>query len=309
MARAKRSCSGAPRVGGPAIARVQRSARVLARLDVWTALAERAVTRTLRSSHASHDAFALVARGCRHPVIERLCRARRSSPTTRASPRPSGWPLVTGPNMAGNRRHAQIGLSSCSRRSARSSLRRRRDRRCGPRSHPRRRERQPRARRDHLHGRDERDQRDPPQRHARSLVLLDEIGRGTSTYDGVAIAWAVTEHLHDQVPARRYSPPTTTSSCSCPSVCRTRGTTMSPCAKPATRVMSLHRLDPGGTDRSYGVHVAQLAGLPTGSCGAPVKCWQTRERTPGGARRARAAARRGQLALLVKAPPPDPMVD
>jgi DNA mismatch repair protein MutS len=96
----------------------------------------------------------------------------------------------------------------------------------------------------------------------RSLVLLDEIGRGTSTYDGVSIAWAVSEHLHDTA--------------GCKTVFATHYHELTQLADelPAVRnfnvavresgedVVFLHRLQPGGADRSYGIEVGRLAGLP-----------------------------------------------
>jgi len=97
---------------------------------------------------------------------------------------------------------------------------------------------------------------------ARSLVLLDEIGRGTSTYDGVSIAWAVSEHLHDKA--------------ACKTVFATHYHELTQLSDelPAVRnfnvavresgddVVFLHRLQPGGADRSYGIEVGRLAGLP-----------------------------------------------
>jgi DNA mismatch repair protein MutS len=98
---------------------------------------------------------------------------------------------------------------------------------------------------------------------ARSLVLLDEIGRGTSTYDGVAIAWAVTEHLHDRIGcktifATHYHELTQLTE-------RLRAARNFNVAVRETgdSVVFLHRLEPGGTDKSYGIHVGQLAGLPS----------------------------------------------
>jgi DNA mismatch repair protein MutS len=97
---------------------------------------------------------------------------------------------------------------------------------------------------------------------ARSLVLLDEIGRGTATYDGVSIAWAVSEHLHDGV--------------GCKTVFATHYHELTQLADelPALRnynvavresgdqILFLHRLQAGGADRSYGIEVGRLAGLP-----------------------------------------------
>jgi DNA mismatch repair protein MutS len=96
----------------------------------------------------------------------------------------------------------------------------------------------------------------------RSLVLLDEIGRGTSTYDGVSIAWAVSEHLHEQV--------------GCKTIFATHYHELVQLAdelvavrnynvgvrEVGDQILFLHRLQPGGADRSYGIEVGRLAGLP-----------------------------------------------
>ena len=99
---------------------------------------------------------------------------------------------------------------------------------------------------------------------ARSLVLLDEVGRGTSTFDGLAIAWATLRHLHDTTQARsilatHYHQLTEL----------VRGLPAARNAHLAVRdgpdgIVFLHRLVPGSTDRSYGIHVARLAGVPEG---------------------------------------------
>lgn len=96
----------------------------------------------------------------------------------------------------------------------------------------------------------------------RSLVLLDEIGRGTSTYDGVSIAWAVTEHLHDRTRARtifatHYHELTQLADL-LPSVVNWNVSVR----EVGDQVVFLRRLEPGGADRSYGIQVARLAGLP-----------------------------------------------
>jgi len=97
---------------------------------------------------------------------------------------------------------------------------------------------------------------------ARSLVLLDEVGRGTSTFDGLAIAWATLRHLHDvprsrSVLATHYHQLTEL-------VGGLRGARNAHFAvqERPDGIVFLHRLVPGATDRSYGVHVARLAGLP-----------------------------------------------
>jgi DNA mismatch repair protein MutS len=99
-----------------------------------------------------------------------------------------------------------------------------------------------------------------------SFVILDEVGRGTSTYDGVSIAQAVVEHLHD-------SP-----KLGCRTLFATHYHELTALAERLPRVRNervevledgetvrfLHRVVPGGADRSYGIHVAALAGLPSG---------------------------------------------
>jgi len=137
----------------------------------------------------------------------------------------------------------------------------------------------------------------------RSLVLLDEIGRGTSTYDGVAIAWAVAEYLHERV--------------GCKAVFATHYHELTQLADRFARIVNcnvavhesgdqvifLHRLRPGGADRSYGIHVGRLAGLPAEvieRAGAVLRSLEAGHRVATASRPA------DQLALF--APAEDPLV-
>ena len=97
---------------------------------------------------------------------------------------------------------------------------------------------------------------------SRSLVILDEIGRGTSTYDGLSLAWAITEHLHEQIGCRtlfatHYHELTQLEE-SLPRVAN-----LNVAVKEWNdEVVFLHRIVSGGADKSYGIHVARLAGIP-----------------------------------------------
>jgi DNA mismatch repair protein MutS len=97
---------------------------------------------------------------------------------------------------------------------------------------------------------------------SRSLVILDEIGRGTATFDGLAIAWSVAEHLCDEIQCRtifatHYHELTALAS-------------RRPCVRNANvavrewndRIIFLRKIIPGAADKSYGIQVARLAGLP-----------------------------------------------
>jgi DNA mismatch repair protein MutS len=97
---------------------------------------------------------------------------------------------------------------------------------------------------------------------ARSLVILDEIGRGTSTFDGISLAWAITEHLHDHVGCRTLF---ATHYHELVELEKTKPNLRN--ANVAVResggeIVFLHRIVPGGADQSYGIHVARLAGVP-----------------------------------------------
>ena len=96
----------------------------------------------------------------------------------------------------------------------------------------------------------------------RSLVILDEIGRGTSTYDGVSLAWAITEFLHDRIQSRtlfatHYHELTELSK----SLSHVANWNVA-VRENEGDVVFLHRIVPGAADKSYGIHVAKLAGVP-----------------------------------------------
>ena len=98
----------------------------------------------------------------------------------------------------------------------------------------------------------------------RSLLILDEIGRGTSTYDGLSIAWAIIEYLHSHPKLKPFTlfathyHELTELAEMLPGV-RNYNVAVT---ESEGRVVFLHKIVPGGADRSYGIHVAQLAGLP-----------------------------------------------
>jgi DNA mismatch repair protein MutS len=96
----------------------------------------------------------------------------------------------------------------------------------------------------------------------RSLIVLDEVGRGTSTFDGLALAWAIVEHVHDKIRARTlfatHYHQLTELATRLKGVCN-----MNVAVREWNdEIVFLHKIVEGGTDRSYGIHVARLAGVP-----------------------------------------------
>jgi len=257
---------------GEAVARVQRTAAALARLDVWAGLADLAERERYCRPEVT-DGFALALEDSRHPVVERMMPREAFIPNDVRLDEAGRVVLLTGPNMAGKSTVlrqvglavvlAQIGSFVPARRAAIGVV----DRlftRVGASDNLVRGQSTFMVEMSEtsaiLHG-----------ATARSLVLLDEIGRGTSTYDGVAIAWAVTECLHNQIGcktifATHYHELTQLTE----SLAHARNYNVA-VREAGAEIVFLHRLEPGGADRSYGIHVGQLAGLP-----APVvaRAWQ-----------------------------------
>ncbi|HEX5631806.1 MAG TPA: DNA mismatch repair protein MutS, partial [Gemmatimonadales bacterium] len=253
---------------GQAVQRIQRTARVLAHLDVWTALAETAeACRYVRP--VLDDGFALTLKASRHPVIERLMPREAFMPNDVHFDEAERVLLVTGPNMAGKSTILrQIGLcvvlaqlgGFVPAEAATIGVVDRLFTRVGASDN---------LARGQSTFMVEMSETSAILHNAtpRSLVLLDEIGRGTSTYDGVAIAWAVSEHLHDRVGCKTMFATHYHELMQLPETLQHARNYNVQVREAGDKVVFLHRLAPGGTDRSYGVHVAELAGLP----GAVVK--------------------------------------
>ncbi|MEX2288267.1 MAG: DNA mismatch repair protein MutS, partial [Planctomycetaceae bacterium] len=96
----------------------------------------------------------------------------------------------------------------------------------------------------------------------RSLVILDEIGRGTSTYDGISLAWAVTEYLHDVVGARTLFATHYHELTELTKTLKHAANWNVAVREDEDDVVFLHKIVPGAADKSYGIHVARLAGVP-----------------------------------------------
>ena len=245
------------------VRRLQKVARAVAELDVFSSLAEVA-ERESYARPAITDDYALTIEAGRHPVVERMMPREKFIPNDVALDEHARVIIMTGPNMAGKSTilrqvglivlMAQIG-SYVPARSASIGLVDRLFTRVGASDNLVRGQSTFMVEMAEtsaiLHS-----------ASARSLVLLDEIGRGTSTYDGVSIAWAVTEHLHDRLQcktifATHYHELTQLDE-QLPAV-RNYNVAV---RETADRVLFLHRLEPGGADRSYGIEVGRLAGLP-----------------------------------------------
>jgi len=241
-------------------------ARALAQVDVLSALAEAAALGgyTRPQVHAGSD---LEIREGRHPVVEESLHGERYIPNDVIFEKGEIVRVITGPNMAGKstflRQAALIVLmaqmgSFVPADSARIGLVDRIFTRIGAQ--------------DEIHAGQstfmvEMIETANILHHAtpRSLLILDEIGRGTSTYDGVSIAWAVIEYIHNHPHLRaktlfatHYHELTQLAEL-LPGV-RNYNVAVS---EADGKVVFLHKIVPGGADRSYGIHVAQLAGLPS----------------------------------------------
>jgi len=248
---------------GREIGRIQCAARILAELDVLAALADVAAREGYVRPTIT-DGFDLEIAAGRHPVVERMMPRDKFIPNDVRLTEDARLVILTGPNMAGKSTLlrqvglivvlAQVGsfvpasaatIGVCDRVFTRVGAS------------------------DNLVRGQSTFMVEMAETSAilhsatrRSLVLLDEIGRGTSTYDGVSIAWAVSEHIHDAV--------------GCKTIFATHYHELVQLAdelvavrnynvgvrEVGDRVLFLHRLQPGGADRSYGIEVGKLAGLP-----------------------------------------------
>jgi DNA mismatch repair protein MutS len=146
---------------------------------------------------------------------------------------------------------------------------------------------------------------------SRSLLVLDEVGRGTSTFDGLALAWAIAEHLHDQVGARTLFATHYHELCDLArEKARVVNLTMA-VTEVDGRVVFLRKIVPGAASRSYGIQVAKLAGLPESVLRRAREILanleaQELDETGRPALAAGRARRRAQLGLFEPPPPPPP---
>ena len=245
------------------LASLQATARRLSELDVFAALAETA-DRERYVRPEMTEGMALTLTECRHPVVERALPPGKFIPNDIVLDEAARVILLTGPNMAGKSTilrqaglaviMAQVG-SFVPARSAQIGLVDRVFTRVGASDNLGRGQStfmvEMTETSSILHG-----------ATSSSLVLLDEIGRGTATYDGVAIAWATTEHLHDRIGcktifATHYHELTQLTE----ELQHARNYNVA-VKEAGDEILFLHRLEPGGADRSYGIHVATLAGFP-----------------------------------------------
>ncbi|MBI4540222.1 MAG: DNA mismatch repair protein MutS [Gemmatimonadetes bacterium] len=245
------------------VARLQDAGSRVATQDVLACLAEVAERRRYVRPEV-HTGYRLEIRGGRHPVVETMMPREEFIPNDVMLDEDRRTMILTGPNMAGKstilrqvgliQLMAQIGsfvpadaakLAVCDRIFTRVGAS---DNLVRGRSTFMVEMNETAA---IIHG-----------ATPRSLVLLDEIGRGTSTYDGVSIAWAVTEHLHDHLGAKTIFATHYHELTQLGDLLDAAFNLNVAVKEVGEDIVFLRHLEPGGADRSYGIHVARLAGLP-----------------------------------------------
>lgn len=244
--------------------RLRSTALALAQLDVLASLADLARAHNYCRPQVAEDAALRIIAG-RHPVVDALAPAGTFVPNDTDCCTDAGFVLlITGPNMAGKSTYirqvalitllAQLG-SFVPAKEATIGIADRIFARVGASDEL------ARGQSTFMVEMTE-TARILNTATARSLVILDEIGRGTSTYDGVSLAWAVTEYLHERI--------------GCRTLFATHYHELTELAEqlPGVRnlnvavrewdeqVVFLHQIIPGAADKSYGIHVARLAGIP-----------------------------------------------
>lgn len=278
-------------------------AQALSTLDVATALAELAVEKNY-SRPVIDESNAFDVKGGRHPVVEHYAKEAFVPNDCDLQDAQRLW-LITGPNMGGKstflRQNAVIAImaqmgSFVPAASAHIGIIDRLFSRVG-------------AADDLARGRSTfmvemvETATILHQATPRSLVILDEIGRGTATYDGLSLAWAVLEHLHHNSKCRglfatHYHELTaldstlTALSCHTVRVKEWQGD-----------VVFLYEVIAGNADRSYGVHVAKLAGIPEPVLKRANEVLHQLENSDGAKRKQKLA---GELPLFTAAPAPQP---
>ncbi|MEX0717290.1 MAG: DNA mismatch repair protein MutS [Planctomycetaceae bacterium] len=244
--------------------RLQRTADVLAEVDVLAGLAVLAVNQRYCRPEIAEEPLLDVREG-RHPVLDRLKPTGEFVPNDiRLGADADRVQIITGPNMAGKSTYirqaalisilAQMG-SFVPASEARVGIADRIFARVGAS--------------DEL-GRGQSTFMVEMTETARilnsatrkSLIILDEIGRGTSTYDGLSLAWSITEFLHDVVDARTLFATHYHELTELPQTLKRACNWNVAVREDADDVIFLHRIVPGAADKSYGIHVARLAGVP-----------------------------------------------
>ncbi len=245
--------------------RLMRVAKDLARVDVVATLADVSVSKQFTRPELLNDETMEIHDG-RHPVVEEWLTSTRFVPNDAILEEGEKIRIITGPNMSGKSTYlrqvaliilmAQMGCYVPASK-ARLGLADRIFTRIGAQ--------------DEIHAGQstfmvEMIETANILHNATnsSLLILDEVGRGTSTYDGVSIAWAVVEYIHNhpRLRARTFFAThyheLTHLVDSLPGV-RNYNVVV---AEEGGEVIFLHHISPGGADKSYGIHVAELAGLP-----------------------------------------------